>query len=75
MNNKYSVVDIKVSHEQLVVLMKDLETNNLFEITEETLNNKESKVDLIIYKTIMEHFCNYLLYNDGKPKYIKNVTK
>ena len=74
-NNKYCVEDIKTLHGQLVVLMKDLETNEYFEITEDTLKNKESKTDRIIYSIVMEHFYNYLLYNNLKEECIKNATK
>ena len=75
MNKKYNILDVKTLHGQLILLIKDLDTNELFEITEDTLMNKESKIDIMLYKAVKEMFNNYLLYNDAEKKYIKNVTK
>lgn len=78
MKNKYSVEGIQLIDEHLIVLMKDLETDELFEITEETLKNKVSRTDLVIYKVVMKHLYNYLLSDEievDEKQYIKNVTK
>ena len=75
--NKYSVEDIELLDDRLIILMKDLECNEYFEITDETLKNKTSKTDLIIYKVVMKYLYNYLLSNEisNNDTYIKNVTK
>ena len=74
-NNKYVVVDRQLINEQLCILLQDLETNEYIEINEESLQNKTSKTDLIIYKLVMEYLYNTLLSNNEDNKYIKNVTK
>ena len=73
--NKYIVEDVMVLHSHLIILIKDLETNTIFEINDETLKNNSSNVDKLIYKTVKECFSNYLLYKSFDRKYIKNVTK
>ena len=42
------------------------------EITEETLKNKTSKTDLIIYKLVMKHLYDYLLSDSVKKIYQKS---
>ena len=69
--DKYLVEDIGLFNKQIVILIRDLETNELLEITEETLKNRSTKTDLIIYKTVMEYFYNYLIHNDKSKIYQK----
>lgn len=66
--NKYSVEEIKLYNNQIVVLMKDLESNEYFEITEDTLQNKTSKTDMIIYKLVMHSLYEELMNVDIKRK-------
>ena len=73
--NNFRVVDAKIIDKELVVLMEDLETGEYFEITEETIKNKVSKIDLIIYKTVIKYLFVKLFEDNENNDYIKNVTK
>ena len=73
--NNFKVIDAKLIDNELVILMEDLDTGEYFEITEETIKNKVSKVDLIIYKTVIKYLFVKLFEDNENNDYIKNVTK
>ena len=73
--NNFKVIDAQLIDNELVILMEDLDTGEYFEITEETIKNKVSKVDLIIYKTVIKYLFKKIFEDTDNDDYIKIVTK
>ena len=76
MKNKYRVEGHLVIDNNIVFLIRDLKTNELLNITEDSFIDKNTKKELFIYKAVAHYFGYLSLMNSTfKDNYIKNVTK
>ena len=66
LKDRYKLEMMDMLNDELLFLLKDLETNEYVEITEATLKNKCSKTDLIIYKLVMDYMYNNLVNKKGR---------
>ena len=65
---KYNLEKVDMINDEVIILLRDLETNEYIELPQSALQNKTSKTDLVIYKLVMNYLYNGLLEDSTKIK-------